>query len=506
MNVQLPDGTIVQDVPDGTTRQQLADKLQRNGYKVPPEWLQPTAKPQQSGSWLDKALGAGEAGLSMASAIPAGIVGNVAGVARSLTGGKYGTQAGVEQGEDTAQRVANKLTYQPRTQAGKEDIAAIGNALGESKLEGLPVDAAVATAVGSAARPLSNAARAAGSATAENIGRVGQMAQRAAGAPVRAAASQISPETARLARQAYQMGIPLRPDMLFDNRYAKMFGQAMEHVPLSGSNAEIRQTAFNRAMIRSIGGNAQAATLTPDVFDDAMRRSGATIGRIVGRTNTPLDRQLNGRLGEISRNVNAYQTDDVAHAVNNYIEQVRDRAVNGRVPGAAMRSINTEIGNQIRTSQNGDLRHALGDLQETLQDAVGRQITGEDRTAWLTARRHYANGKTLTPLVAKSPEGDISPAQLMGAVTNTRAGKEAMARGRGGELGTAARVGQRFLKEPPSSGTAERNAVLRTLSAGAAGAAGATHPGTAAGVYGLANLYNRLGPAAARRLIDENNR
>lgn len=39
MDVRLPDGTIIQGVPDGTTKAQLADKLKRNGYTVPDEWL-----------------------------------------------------------------------------------------------------------------------------------------------------------------------------------------------------------------------------------------------------------------------------------------------------------------------------------------------------------------------------------------------------------------------------------------------------------------------------------
>jgi hypothetical protein len=39
VDVRLPDGTIVQNVPDGTSRAQLAEKLRRNGYDVPDEWL-----------------------------------------------------------------------------------------------------------------------------------------------------------------------------------------------------------------------------------------------------------------------------------------------------------------------------------------------------------------------------------------------------------------------------------------------------------------------------------
>ncbi len=48
MDVQLPDGTTVQGVPDGTTKAQLAQKLTANGRNVPDDWLTPsTAAPKQ---------------------------------------------------------------------------------------------------------------------------------------------------------------------------------------------------------------------------------------------------------------------------------------------------------------------------------------------------------------------------------------------------------------------------------------------------------------------------
>jgi hypothetical protein len=41
MDVKLPDGTVIKDVPDGTTKADLVAKLQRNGMTVPAEWLAP---------------------------------------------------------------------------------------------------------------------------------------------------------------------------------------------------------------------------------------------------------------------------------------------------------------------------------------------------------------------------------------------------------------------------------------------------------------------------------
>lgn len=49
MDVRLPDGTIIQNVPDGTTKADLVAKLQSNGMAVPADWLG-AAKPERSAS------------------------------------------------------------------------------------------------------------------------------------------------------------------------------------------------------------------------------------------------------------------------------------------------------------------------------------------------------------------------------------------------------------------------------------------------------------------------
>ncbi|ABX34599.1 hypothetical protein Daci_1959 [Delftia acidovorans SPH-1] len=43
MDVRLPDGTIISNVPDGTTKADLVTKLQKNGMAVPADWLQQSA-------------------------------------------------------------------------------------------------------------------------------------------------------------------------------------------------------------------------------------------------------------------------------------------------------------------------------------------------------------------------------------------------------------------------------------------------------------------------------
>lgn len=59
MDVRLPDGTVIQNVPEGTTKADLVAKLKNNGMAVPSEWLQSAPAPQpvqEAGKSLNRGL------------------------------------------------------------------------------------------------------------------------------------------------------------------------------------------------------------------------------------------------------------------------------------------------------------------------------------------------------------------------------------------------------------------------------------------------------------------
>lgn len=441
--------------------------------------------------------GAGETLTSLATSVPATVAGSFKGLYKGLTGGKYGTPEGVREAEEEATKFAQEHTYEPRSETGKEYLSKLENFLGETKLAGLPgatgeVAALSRMPAGAVISQAKTAASPVVKAVKQTVGRMSPAARKAA--------SHIIPkpnaQTAALASKAHSLGIPLRPDMLTDNRIVKMIGDVLEKVPLAGAKTEQRRVAFNKAVMREIGADPEATKLTPDVFDKAISTSGKKIGDISARANIPLDSAFVSAIDSHVADAAKFETADVAKVVNNYADELRSKSVNNVIPGEAFRKLNTKIGTQIRSTTNGDLKHALSLLQEDMHDALSRNLSPADRVALADARRKYANAKTLEPLVAKSTEGDISPAGLMGVISATKSQKSALARGRGGELSDIAKVGQRFLTEQPSSGTAERS-----LGYGILGGGAAMHPLSAASVYALANLYNRLGAAATRKII-----
>lgn len=455
---------------------------------------QPTAEP----SLWDKVKGAGEAGLSALTAVPATLAGSVAGIARTVSGGQFGTPEGIRQGEQRMQEVAKNLTYVPRSETGQEYLRNVGGAIDRSKLAGMGPTEAMALA-GTAGPAINQVKQGV-------IGETNLLGQ-AAGRAAQAVLPMPKPEVTALARKALALDIPLRPDMLTDNKFARMLGEAFEKIPLSGSRADARQVAFNRAVTAEIGGDRNALRLTPDVFKNAMEQSGEKIGEIAGKTPIRLDPKSMSLIDDQAAQAQKYLPSDIAKVVTNYVEEIKNKAnpsvvsqsgeLGLTIPGETFRKINSQIGRQVRTSTNGDLRSALIDLQDDLHELLKQNISSPDDLAALQlARKQYAIGSTIIPLVAKAPVGNISPAALMGALTSTGVKRGYMARG-GGDMGDIARIGQLFLKEPASSGTAERGLVY----GGVLGGGAFVEPHVAGSVYGAANLYNRVGPSTVRGLL-----
>ena len=464
----------------------------------------PSARPAAAAapSLSEKIVGAGEAGVSALTAATGGVLGYaggaLGGIAGEISSGEYGTPQGTEKARQSAEAGAEKLTYAPRTPTGKEYLGKAGDIASATKLAGLNPTQAIELAA--ASRPAAAAAR-------QELGKVGpaiaaspeaDLLKRGAGAVKQAVTPKIDPEVAALARKAQELGIDIRPDQLTNNRILKMMGEALEKVPLSGSKVEQRQEAFNRTLMSLIGSESKDHKLTPDVFDKAMTKSGSTIGEISAKHHIPYTGEFKAELEQILAN-SRFETSDVAKILRSYGDEIMEQGAAdkwaGVIDGETFRKIRTKVSTQMRTTDNGDLKHALSQLDDVMLDAMKGQLSKEEIAAFDLARKQYAIGKTIEPLVAKSNTGDITPGALMQAVTFDKSKKTAMARGRGGELGDLARVAQLFIKEPPSSGTAERIMSYGLLTGGSF-----IEPHTAAGIVGAANLYNRLGPKLSRKL------
>ena len=120
--VRDPSGAIREiEGPAGATDEQVIAKAK--------ELFAPaaTAPAATERSLYEKIMGNVETIPALASAAVAGAVAPIAGVASTLTSGKYGTQQGIQAGEQTARNVQEAMTYQPRTPEAQRNLQVVGD-------------------------------------------------------------------------------------------------------------------------------------------------------------------------------------------------------------------------------------------------------------------------------------------------------------------------------------------------------------------------------------------
>lgn len=151
---------------------------------------------------FEKLTGGLEAIASMATGATTGAVaygtGALEGIAKSALEGKFGTQEGIKMAEETAAKRAGQYTFQPRTEEGRRQLAAVGQVA--EQLAPITPIAGEIQAVTQAARPAITAA-----------GQQAGQAARQAAVPTIQRAQQIVQPAMKRAQQAVQRAPSVEP-------------------------------------------------------------------------------------------------------------------------------------------------------------------------------------------------------------------------------------------------------------------------------------------------------
>lgn len=406
------------------------------------------APPAPSGTMERLARGAGSGLVDAATiALPA------AGVARA-------TQAAGAAAPSLVNRAATSLAAQPGVQAAS---GMVGGAIGDA------TDSPILGAAAAFATPLAAA-----------------LGARAI-TPVR---TNISPQRAALVAAAEREGIPVQAGQATGSRFLQNIENQLEQLPLTGNRQQaIREgaeSAFTAAAWRRAG--ETATDVSPATINRARARIGADIRNIANRNTLQITPQLDSELTQIEDSLRFIPA-EAAGPVRARIMQLRGMTIPppasapgavanpatmplGTVPGASYRMMDSQLGRSMRSTNNGDLRAALGDLRERLRLAMDASIaqgaTPDDAAAWARARRDYANLMVIANAAGRAgagaAEGRLSPLALRGALDQSTGGGYAFGRG---DLNELARIGQSVLRPPPDSGTAGRTMAQNLLTGGA---------------------------------------
>lgn len=417
----------------------------------------------------------------------------------------------------TPQAVARVLASQPATQVAS---GAVGGGVGEA------TDSPVAGMIAGALTPVAVAG-------ARRI--------------ITPIANVNSPGRQALIDAAKREGIPLTAGQATGSPFLQNVEAVLEQMPFtSGPQRAIgdnQRAKFIEAAWRKAG--ETASDTLPETIKAARDRIGGTIGAIADRNNMIFTPQLDAELAEISKNLR-FMPPEVAGPVGARIDQLRGMAIgkfpnanvapppsqtgvagnfpqlanNSRnvpavigganvpavlgevsasvgaagasqvqqmpfIPGPSYRMLDSQIGQSIRQSSDGDRRAALTAIREKMRAAMDASISPNDKTSWDTARRQYANMSVIADAAgqagASAAEGVMSPVALRGALAKS-IGKGGYELGRG-DMNDLARIGQSLLRAPADSRTAGRTFAQNILT-GSLGLGGAGMGAAAGGPIG----------------------
>lgn len=265
------------------------------------------------------------------------------------------------------------------------------------------------------------------------------------------AASAASPKLRELYQKAQAMGVQLTPAQLTDSGFVRRLSLMLDNLPLSGapSRRAAQQDAGNRELARILGENAE--TVDPVVMSQAADRIGDQFDNVFS-DGMRYDQTFLRRIAELKRDANRQMDETAVRTMNNFVERIRNQSQDGKISGRTLQSLDQAA--RKAAVGGGDRQMIAQEFRDALHSAFDRQAPEGVKTAWDTARRQWAALKTVEPLVSRNAMGGVPLQQLQGAINSTQKGRTLRARGRDGDLGTLATIGQR-IKPPSSSGTGE---------------------------------------------------
>ncbi len=510
MDVELPDGTTLQDIPEGTTKGQIASRLQKAGHDVPEGWF-PKNEPS-----IGRAAGlTARAALSGASQIPA-MVGDFANAAiekafstpqhpinlgRPSKSIEQGLNAlGLPQPETGTERVVQDISSALAgggTLAGgagalsRIAVPAARNAL--SSLAANPAGQAAAIATGSGAE---SGAREFGAGPDQQFaaGLAGTLlpsaAARATGVAMRPAKSYATPTETLNAQRAEDMGFTLTAGQKTRNERLLSMESTLKKAPGGGDFQKIQvanQENVNSRALSSIGESGNA--VTPEVLSNASARIGDEFTRIVGSNEVFLNEDFFRDLARVEqKHVKVWNKSD---QVTGILDRALQDAVKGKLTGEEYQNIRGALQrDSVAKIRAGDSNtgHALADLAEALDNAAERSVSRQDLVDLKQARKEWRNLLVLEDATAsgasRAGAGNIDPDKLANALIRNR-GKRQFAKtpfGSGDDLSDLARVSTSVKDLVPSSGTTERLYWLHLLSGAMGSVLGGPVSGTAAGL------------------------
>lgn len=486
MNVTLPDGTVLEGVPEGASKVDILAKLQKINHPAAATLAQ-----RMGGEMATKDTGTGGRILAGAGKAMSDLwLGT-----RQLVGNASQSEVDESKARDAALmktgggQVGNVL-------GGAATFAPTVFIPGANTMAG---SAIAGTVMGALQPEASDDSRAFNAAMGGVLGAGGQALGQAVGRAIRPVAPQGGAVRGELVRAAEREGIPLTAGDVTGSRPLKIAESVMENMPLTAGSQlaqrEAQQRAFTAAALRRAGMNADE--VTGGALAAQKKNLGGQLGGIAERNRLDFNQGLTDRLASIvddaAKRLPPDEASKVAGAVDRILSQVDET---GSMLGTNYQGWREPL--RGMASEGGATGRYLGQIRIAMDDAFRGQLQGAEGESFRDLSRQYANLKTIADSMAGSGSlpavGQIPPTQLASALSKS-VGRENKALGVG-DLNELTRIGATFVRDQiPNSGTAQRALAQSLMTTGAGSAAGGAL-GAANAAAGGQNVVSGAGEGA----------
>lgn len=307
-------------------------------------------------------------------------------------------------------------------------------------------------------------------------GTVGNVAARSLARLAQPVTSVPTPQVERAAQRLVAAGVPVDVAARTGSENLRAVQRFLTDNPLSASvmkrGQEATQTAFNRAALKLIGEQGDAAI--PQVLAQADDRIGSVMDRVARQTGIKVDDRMLSELVAIEESARMTLEPAKLAPLQAQFNNILGKLEPGdSIPGDAYQRIRT-----IARELGGDsaLAGVSKQLRETIDSALERSAGKQAAEDLKLARKQYRNLERIKESMGTTETGDI-PIPALARATSVKRERGAALMGRGdADLARLARSANTMRDAFPQSGTAPR-AALQAYGQALA-------PGLAGGAYG----------------------
>lgn len=354
-----------------------------------------------------------------------------------------------------------------------------------------------------------------GATTGMGIGAAIPAALSVAGRVVSPIARQLTPNQQRLAEEARARGLELTPAQATGSRSAQFFESQLRDLPGGAMSPRLRQQEqLQRKVLQEAGVDAPFAT--PEAISAGFQSIGKRFDDVLANRTVRLDDDFGESVLDAFNRYNNRLNANVRPIFKSQVEGLlsESRAIDG-VRAGVLRSDLATLERQYKGDPS--LRAAVGGLRKAVDGAIDRSLPQQQVAALRRAREQYKNLSRIDEVMSRAgpqAESGMIPFTQLNNLIKQRQGS--ISRGVSAaspEMATLSQIGSQFFREPPSSGTAQRNYInaLLTGGIGAGSFVAGGIPGLAAAVgtplatnaiYNTPLVRQWLSQQAGRRLED----